>query len=97
MPYTMNIDKGDSLFQLRSHQDQASSQMSVNRLGKVIMPTGSGKTITMISDALRSMSSSTEQTIVVVAPTIALTNQLSREFLEYIDDVSVMHVHSTLR
>jgi len=94
MPYTMTIDKGDSLFQLRSHQDQASSQMSVNRLGKVIMPTGSGKTITMISDALRSMSSSTEQTIVVVAPTIALTNQLSREFLEYIDDVSVMHVHS---
>ena len=57
------------------------------------MPTGSGKTITMIQDAISSMSS-TDQTIVIVAPTIALTQQLSREFLEFIDGVNVMHVHS---
>ena len=34
------------------------------------------------------------QTIVVVAPTIVLTNQLSREFLEVIDIKNVMCVHS---
>ena len=82
------------MFQLRSHQQSATGQMGVNRLGQVVMPTGSGKTITMVYDALQTMKSSTEQTIVVVAPTIALTNQLSREFLEHISEVSVMHVHS---
>ena len=64
------------MLQLRSHQQSATGQMGVNRLGQVVMPTGSGKTITMVYDALQTMKSSTEQTIVVVAPTIALTNQL---------------------
>ena len=33
-------------------------------------------------------------TIVVVAPRILLANQLSAEFLEFITNVKVMHVHS---
>ena len=34
------------------------------------------------------------KTIVVVAPRILLANQLSSEFLEFITDVEVIHVHS---
>ena len=34
------------------------------------------------------------KTIVVVAPRILLANQLSSEFLEFITDVDVIHVHS---
>ena len=37
---------------------------------------------------------SDEQTIVVVAPTIVLCNQLCKEFMEFIDGVNVMCVHS---
>ena len=60
------------------------------------MPTGGGKTLTMITDALRLFSGDTPQTIVVVAPRILLAEQLSSEFLEHIDDpmVRVLHVHS---
>ena len=62
--------------------------------GQIIMPTGSGKTITMIDDVQARFVSPHDRVIVVVAPTIALTNQLSREFREYITNANVMHVHS---
>lgn len=78
---------------LRAHQQSAVDNMSTYDRGQVIMPTGSGKTFTMAQDAKASMRSG-EQTIVVVGPTIALTNQLSREFLQLVDNVNVMHVHS---
>ena len=39
-------------------------------------------------------SDSLPKTIVVVAPRILLANQLSSEFLEFITDVEVIHVHS---
>ena len=81
------------VIQPRPHQRDANLSMSLNTHGVVVMPTGSGKTITMIQDVINSMSG-TDQTIVVVAPTIALTQQLSREFLQFLDDVQVMHVHS---
>jgi superfamily II DNA or RNA helicase len=77
----------------RPHQQSAVINMSTYNRGQVIMPTGSGKTITMIQDAIDSMGS-TDQTIVVVAPTIVLSNQLCKEFMEFIDGVSVMCVHS---
>ena len=67
--------------------------MSTYNRGQVIMPTGSGKTITMIQDAIDSMGAE-EQTIVVVAPTIVLSNQLCKEFMEFVDGVNVMCVHS---
>ena len=56
---------------------------------RVIVPTGGGKTMCMIEDAKK-----VSGTIVVVAPRILLAEQLSSEFLEIIDNVSVMHVHS---
>ena len=40
------------------------------------------------------MQSQTEKTIVVVAPRILLAEQLCSEFLEFITNASVMHVHS---
>ena len=63
--------------------------MATNMKGQIIVPTGGGKTMCMIEDAKRSGG-----TIVVVAPRILLAEQLSSEFLEQIDNVSVMHVHS---
>ncbi len=49
----------------------------------------------MIYDAIRRMNeSSTPLTIVVCAPRILLAEQLSSEFLEFIDNANVIHVHS---
>ena len=79
---------------LRPHQRDAVVNMSIHNRGQVIMPTGSGKTITMIQDAINSMGSD-EQTIVIVAPTIVLSNQLCVEFTDQLgDDIEVMTVHS---
>ena len=75
---------------LRPHQQACVKRLSRESKGIVVMPTGSGKTITMIQDCInRSV-----DTVVVVAPTIVLCNQLSREFLEFIDDRRVCIVHS---
>ena len=80
--------------QLRPHQEQAIQAMIDNDKGQVIVPTGGGKTICMIQDAKREFSKFPQHTIVVVAPRILLANQLSAEFLEFITNVKVMHVHS---
>jgi superfamily II DNA or RNA helicase len=79
---------------LRPHQERAHSAMEHHSKGQVLMTTGGGKTPTMIFDAIREFSNSIPQTIVVVAPRIMLAEQLSAEFLEYITNASVMHVHS---
>lgn len=69
--------------------------MTRHQFGQIIAPTGSGKTLMMIYDAIRRMrEASTPQTIVVCAPRILLAEQLSSEFLEFIDDANVLHVHS---
>ena len=82
--------------QLRPHQEQAIQAMTNNDKGQVIVPTGGGKTICMIMDAVRQLEY--YGTVVVVAPRILLAEQLSHEFMEIIDkkynDVDVMHVHS---
>ena len=81
--------------QLRPHQEQAIKAMLRNNKGQVIVPTGGGKTMCMIDDAMNEFSRSyVNKTIVVVAPRILLANQLSSEFLEFITDVDVAHVHS---
>ena len=81
--------------QLRPHQLEALDKMNTKRLGQVIVPTGGGKTMCMIEDAKRRFAqNSLPKTIVVVAPRILLANQLSAEFLEFITDVEVIHVHS---
>jgi len=82
--------------QLRPHQEQAIKSMTDHDKGQVIVPTGGGKTICMIMDAIRQLEY--YGTVVVVAPRILLAEQLSHEFMEIIDekynDVDVMHVHS---
>ena len=63
------------------------------------MPTGGGKTMCMIQDAIREFDSGWK-TIVVVAPRILLASQLSSEFFEQTLDanynltIECMHVHS---
>ena len=81
--------------QLRPHQEQAIQSMLDNDKGQVIVPTGGGKTICMIMDAVKQLE--TYGTVVVVAPRILLAEQLCSEFLEMMheqDDVTPMHVHS---
>ena len=77
------------MIQLREHQNTVVDILSKNRKGQIIVPTGGGKTMCMIEDAKK-----VSGTIVVVAPRILLAEQLSSEFLEILDNVSVMHVHS---
>ena len=85
------------MIQLREHQTETLNRLSEYNKGQVIVPTGGGKTMCMIQDAIREFDSGFK-TIVVVAPRILLANQLSSEFLEVIREkyryVQVMHVHS---
>lgn len=80
--------------QLRPSQERGVIAMKNHSKGQIIVPTGGGKTLKMIYDAYREFQSQTPQTIVVVAPRILLAEQLSCEFLEFITNAEVMHVHS---
>lgn len=83
------------MISLRPHQQDALDSIRVNSKGQIIMPTGSGKTLTMIAYTQDLFNDSSEfKTVVVVAPRILLAEQLSAEFLEHITNASVMHVHS---
>ena len=82
------------MFQLRSHQQSALDSMKSFGKGVLVMPTGAGKTNVGIFDAIRVFQSSVSKTIVVVSPRILLSEQLSAEYLEFITNASVMHVHS---
>ena len=81
-------------FQPRPHQKRGDVAMQQHNLGQLIYPTGGGKTLNMIMDAVRQFQSATPQTIVVVAPRILLAEQLSSEFLEFITNAAVFHTHS---
>jgi superfamily II DNA/RNA helicase len=78
----------------RPHQKRGDAAMQKHSKGQLIYPTGGGKTLNMIMDAVREFSKETPQTIVVVAPRILLASQLSSEFLEFITNAKVFHVHS---
>jgi superfamily II DNA or RNA helicase len=80
---------------LRPQQEQSLAAMIKHQFGQIIAPTGAGKTLIMIYDAIRRMNeSSTPLTILICAPRILLAEQLSSEFLEHIDFANVLHVHS---
>jgi len=85
------------MIKLRKHQQRVVNEMLKHQRGQLIVPTGGGKTMCMITDAISQFSSS-NKTIVVVAPRILLTQQLCEDFLEIIglNDllVRVLHVHS---
>ena len=83
--------------QLRPHQEQALEALARHSKGQVIVPTGGGKTLVAIKDAIRQFDSGFK-TIVVVAPRLLLAEQLCSEYMEVIREkykyVQVMHVHS---
>ena len=77
---------------LRPHQTKTVKAMLYHKKGQVIVPTGGGKTMCMISDAINEFTrTNISQTIVVVAPRILLAQQLCEEFLEQIKNVDVLH------
>ena len=83
--------------QLRPHQQRILDRMFAYNKGQIIVPTGGGKTLTMIVDTQTTHDLIQRgTTTVVVAPRILLAEQLSAEFLEVIDTkyTHVMHVHS---
>ena len=83
------------MIKLRPHQERIVKRMTHTTKGQVIVPTGGGKTLIAIKDAIRRFNlNSISKTIIVVAPRILLAEQLSSEFLEEIENVDVMHVHS---
>ena len=86
---------------LRPHQQQACDRMLGYNKGQIIVPTGGGKTLTMIVDTQRRHDViNNGTTTVVVAPRILLAEQLCSEFMEIIDPnnsdpyLHVLHVHS---
>jgi len=83
--------------QLRPNQIRACNAMLAYGKGQLIVPTGGGKTLTMIYDLIENCKYiDNGMTTVVVAPRILLAEQLSAEFLEFVDTkyTHVMHVHS---
>jgi superfamily II DNA or RNA helicase len=68
--------------------------MYVNVKGQIIVPTGGGKTLIAIMDAVKRFEVNVPRTIVVVGPRILLMEQLSSEYLEHITNANVIHVHS---
>jgi len=82
---------------LRPHQERILKRMQQYTKGQLLVPTGGGKTLTMILDTQRRHDSITNgTTTVVVAPRILLSEQLCNEFLEVIDtsNTHIMHCHS---
>ena len=83
------------MIKLRLHQQDALDVMQLQSKGQIIVPTGGGKTMCMIEDAKKQLTeNSLPKTIVIVAPRILLAQQLCEDFLELIDNVDVLHVHS---
>ena len=101
MRYSIYIDRTALTITLRPHQDRILDRMLAYNKGQMIVPTGGGKTLTMIVDTQRRHDAiNNGTTTVVVAPRILLAEQLCSEFMEVIDPnnsdpyLHVMHVHS---
>ena len=82
------------MFQLRPHQQIALDALRQIAKGICVFPTGGGKTNVGIFDAIQEFLKETPQTIVVVSPRILLAVELSSEYLEFITNARVLHVHS---
>ena len=82
------------VIQLRPHQQTALNALSQHSKGICVFPTGGGKTNVGIFDAVRQFQSNISKTIVVVSPRILLAEQLSSEYLEFITNASVLHIHT---
>jgi superfamily II DNA or RNA helicase len=82
------------VIQLRPHQQTALDALQQHSKGICVFPTGGGKTNVGIFDAVRQFQSNISKTIVVVSPRILLAEQLSSEYLEFITNASVLHIHT---
>jgi superfamily II DNA or RNA helicase len=82
------------VIQLRPHQQTALDALQQYSKGICVFPTGGGKTLVGICDALREFQSNAAKTIVVCCPRILLAEQLSAEYLEFITNAHVMHCHT---
>ena len=76
-------------FTPRPHQQRMLDAMASNLKGKVICPTGGGKTFTMITDCRRFLKPG--QVILQVAPQLMLSQQLFNEFDKHLSDVQFLH------
>ena len=85
---------------LRPHQQSALDKLATASRGQILIPTGGGKTIIGIMDAVRRFNDSTTPiSIIVVAPRILLAQQLCSEYMEIIKEevttqVVPAHIHS---
>ena len=85
---------------LRPHQQDALDAIQRASKGQIIVPTGGGKTLIGIMDAIKRLDASTTPiNIVVVAPRILLANQLCEEYMEIIKEEVTnapipAHIHS---
>lgn len=82
---------------LRPHQKDALSSMEENDLGKIILPTGAGKSIVFIKNTIEQFKSDIPQTVCVVAPRLLLAVQLSSDYEKHITNAKYLHVHSGSR
>ena len=82
---------------LRPHQEDALSSMEENDLGKIILPTGAGKSIVFIKNTIEQFKSDIPQTVCVVAPRILLAVQLSADYEKHVNNAKFIHVHSGSR
>jgi superfamily II DNA or RNA helicase len=79
---------------LREHQQRSVDAMQKYTKGIICAVTGAGKTLVGIVDTMRQFETETPKTVVVVSPRILLAEQLSHEYLEFITNAAVFHVHS---
>jgi superfamily II DNA or RNA helicase len=82
------------MISFRTHQQECLDETAIHPKGIICATTGAGKTLVGIGDTIREFLKETPQTVVIVAPRLLLANQLSSEYLEHIDTVAVLHVHS---
>ena len=98
--YSCINNETETLITLRPHQQTAVDKMVNASRGTILVPTGGGKTLIAIMDAVRLLNASvTPQTIVVVAPRILLANQLCEEYMEVLkaevtQQIIPAHIHS---
>ena len=69
------------MIKLRPHQQEAVYALRQNSIGQVIVPTGGGKTLIAIMDAVKRFEVNVPRNIVVVAPRILLADQLCSEYM----------------
>ena len=82
------------MIKLRPHQQEAVYALRRNSIGQIIVPTGGGKTLIAIMDAVKRFEVNVPRNIVVVAPRILLADQLCSEYMEHITNANVLHCHS---